>query len=111
MVSSTYPERSENSIRLKNIVEGVELSDLVTQRSRFLLSLLELDTGFLNEKAETWQNNTSFKKIEKLVGNWIVVVNDSAERTLGRATTIINNQKSRTETNFQNMFLSLYSEN
>lgn len=109
LTSRDYPARSENSLRLKKYVNGMKLTDLITERSRFLLSLLDIDLDFLQQRAETWKRSTSYKNAEKLVKDLIVVVNDPAERALGRANVLIQNQKARSETRFQNMFSSLYS--
>lgn len=103
-----YPGRSENSIRLKSYIHGTGLPELVTKRSLFMLSILELDTNFLHENAESWEHNRSYKKAEKFIKNMIPVVNDAAEAALGRATTIMQNQRARSESRFQNMFISLY---
>lgn len=107
--SREYPPRSDNSLRLKNYADGLKLADLVTERSRFMLSILDVDTSFLEERAETWKHSKSYKNTEKFIEDLIIVVNDPAERALGRATTIIQNQKARSEARFQNMFLSLYN--
>lgn len=101
------PPRTENSLKLKKYIDGIELPDLISTRSRFLLSLLEIDLNFLNKDAATWKTNTSFKKAKTIIENLVVVVNDKAERALGKATTIIKNQKARSESRFQNMFISL----
>lgn len=107
--SNEYPGRSVNSLRLKNYADGNELPDMVTGRSGFLFSILDLDSSFLEEEAETWSNQPSYKKARQLIENLIVVVNDTAERALGKATNIIQNQKARSEARLQNMFSSLYS--
>lgn len=109
MASRDYPVRSDNSIRLKEYIDGMKLTDLITQRSRFLLSFFDHDLSFLQQRAETWNCNKSYRKTEKFVKDLIVFVNDTAERALGRANVLIQNQKARSETRFQNMFLSLYS--
>lgn len=106
--SRTCPERSENSVRLRNFNDGLQLSDLITNRSRFVFCLLDLDTTFLLEKSETWNSNKNYKKARKIIQDLIPVVNDLAERALGRATQIIKSQKVRSEARLQNMFLSLY---
>lgn len=108
--SNVLPPRNENSIRLKYYQDDMVLSDLITERSYFLFSILEIDTSFCEKPAETWSRNTSYRNAKKLVQKLIVVVNDSAERALGRADIIIRNQKARSEARFQNMFLSLYSQ-
>lgn len=108
LTSRRYPARTENSLRLKHYDIGTQLNDLVTERSQFLFSILDINLSFLKERAETWENNTSYKKAKKLIGD-LVVVNDTAERALGRANNIIKNQKARSEARVQNMFLSLYS--
>lgn len=107
--SREYPPRSENYLRLKNYVDGIELAELVTERSLFMLSILGLDTSFLEERAESWKHSNNYKKAEKIVKDTIIVVNDPAERALGRATKIIENQKARSEARLQNMFVSLYN--
>lgn len=107
--SKRYPPRSENSLRRKDRIDGMELPDFVTERSRFIFDIMDIDTSFLNVRAEAWEKNTSYKKAKKMIGDLVVVVNDSAERALGRANNIVKNQKARSEARFLNMFLSSYS--
>lgn len=109
LISKTYPTRGDNSLRLKNYIDGMQLPDFVSERSRFLFSILDIDASFLNEESESWKYNTSYKKALKYVGSLIVTVNDTAERALGRANNIVKTQKARSEARFQNLFLSLYS--
>lgn len=109
LTTREFSVRRNNSLRLKEYVNGMKLTDLTTERSIFLLSLLELDTSFLQQNAETWMRNKIYKKARKIVEDLIVVVNDPAERALGRASVLIQNQKARSEIRLQNMFLSLYS--
>lgn len=104
-----YPARSRNSLRFKECVKGMQITDFITDRSLFLLSLLDLDLSFMQQEAETWNRNANYQKAEKLINELILVVNDPAERALGRANVLIQNQKARSESRFQNMFLSLYS--
>lgn len=103
-----YPARSNNSIRLQKYIDGMKLTDLITERSRFLFSFFN-HLDFLEQRAETWKHNKSYKRTEKFVRELIVVVNDTAERALGRASNIVQNQKVRSETRFQNMLSSLYN--
>lgn len=109
LISNACPPRGPNSLKLKNFADGTELTDLVTKRSQFLFSILDLNSSFLEHEAETWKSQSGYKKAKRVIAELLVVVNDKAERALGKATTIINNQKARTERNFQNMFASLYS--
>lgn len=109
LASNEYPARGNNSLRFKDDIDGMQLPDFVSERSRFMFSILDIDTSFLSENAESWQYNTSYKKAKKFVSSLIVVVNDTAERALGKADNIIKNQKARSETRLQNMFASLYS--
>lgn len=106
LTSIQYPPRSENSLKLKDYTDGIVLHDLVSDRSRFLISKMEIDSSFLTKNAATWESNPSFRKAKKLLDSLIVVVNDLAERTLGKASTIIQNQKARSEARLQNMLLS-----
>lgn len=106
LLSNQYPPRSKNSLKLEKFIDGTELPDLVTERSRFLLSILEIELSFLNINAATWKNNPTFKKAKREAEGLIIVVNDLAERTLGKASTIIQNQKARSEARFQNMISS-----
>lgn len=109
LTSSILPIRSENSVKLRDYVDGIELPDLLSHRSRFLFSTLELETDFCHERAETWNKNSSYKKAKELIKRLAVVVNDEAERALGKANTLIRCQKVRSEERFQKRFVSLYS--
>lgn len=109
VTSNQYPDRNNNSLKLRDYVEGMELPDLVTERSRFFFSVLNLETDFLLQNAATWDRNKAYKKNRILIKDWIVVVNDLAERALGKADQIIQNQRARSEKRFQDLFLSLYS--
>lgn len=109
LLADDLPDRNENSIRLKDYNENMELPELVTARSRFLFSILDIDLSFCAKTAEIWNRDASYKRAKKLIEELIVVVNDSAERALGRADTIIKNQKARSELRFQEMFLSSFS--
>lgn len=109
LLSDVVPPRSNNSIRLKNYNDDMELPDMLTERSRFLFSILDIDSRFCTKAAETWKYDPRYKKAKKLVQDLVIVVNDSAESALSRAETIIQNQKARSELRFQNMFLSLFS--
>lgn len=106
LTSTQYSQRSENSVKLQEYTDGVELQDLISGRSRFLLSIVGIESSFLDKNAATWKYNSSYKKAKKSLNRLIVVVNDLAERTLGKATTIIQNQKARSEARLQNMLLS-----
>lgn len=106
LTSEIYPTRGDNSLRLKNYIDGVQLPDLISERSRFLFSILDIDVSFMNENAESWKYNRSYQKAVEFIGSLIVIVNDAAERALGQANNIIKNQKARSEARFQNMFLS-----
>lgn len=110
IISNNYTQRNDNSRRLKNYIEGMELSDLVTSRSGFIFSLLEIDIGFLLHDAATWELNLSYSNAKKCISELIIVVNDEAERALGRANRLIRDQKVRSEARLQNMFLSMYSD-
>lgn len=109
LTSRVIPARRNNSLRLKEYTDGLKLTDMITERSRLLLSLLDLDLSFLEKNAEMWVRNKSYKEARKIVKDSINVVNDAAERALGRANVLIQNQKARSEMRLQNMFLSLYS--
>lgn len=109
LTSKIYPTRGDNSLRLKDYIEGMQLPDCVSERSRFLFSILEIDLSFMNEDAETWKSNVGFKKAKQFIARLIVTVNDTAERALGKANNIVKNQKARSEARFQNMFLASYS--
>lgn len=103
------PYRGENSIRLKEQIDGLELHNLVTERSGLLFSLLNIDTNFFEKDANRWNRDPEYRRAKKLVADLIIVVNDRAERAIGRAVTIIRNQKARSEARFQNLFKSLVS--
>lgn len=109
LLAEDLPERNQNSIRLKDYEQNMKLPDLVTARSRFLFSILDIDMSFCAKPAESWSRNAGYRSAKKLIQELIVVVNDSAERALGRADTIIKKQKARSELRSQEMFSSSFS--
>lgn len=100
--------RSTNSKRLRHYMDGMQLPDLVTQRSRLIFLLLEIEPTFLLKNAQIWNSDRNYRKVKKMIQDLIVVVNDPAERALQRANHIIKNQRARSELHFQNMFTTIH---
>lgn len=101
--------RTTNSIRYTDIfvdIQAMELRDFVSERSFFLLNILEINTEFLSMDPSEWNDNESYKKAKKTVHDLIVTVNDSAERSLQFGADLISNQRIQTEERLQNFIVS-----
>lgn len=83
--------RNSNSIKY-NIINGnndfrsKSLDYFVGVRSRFIFTLLQIDSSFLEQDASLWKDNEQYILAKQTVQK-LHVVNDIAERSIGLATT------------------------
>lgn len=110
LTTGASTSRSRNSVRYQdelNDIQNLDLHDFVSVRSNFLLNKLEIDSSFLEECADVWQNIEAFKDAEKKIKDLMISVNDGCERLLRRSELLINNQKVRSEIAIQRAIVSL----
>lgn len=103
--------RTANSIKYKDPIgniQALELNQFLSPRSFFLFDVLELDTEFLTQIADNWNQNHSYQEAKTIIRDLIIVVNDGAERALQLGANIISKQKVRTEERLQNFIISKY---
>ena len=62
-----------------NLSENISLEDFVTSRSMFLLTTLEVDTGFLTKETKDWKDDAAYHMASQRA-RALSVVNDAAER-------------------------------
>lgn len=103
--------RTNNSIRHTDgltEIQGLELTDFFSTRSFFMLQLLKIDTSFLMENPDGWNELISFKRAKKKIHDLIVVVNDASEWGLQLGANLIENQRVQSENRLQDFFVSAY---
>lgn len=103
--------RTENSIKRTTDIDNIpdmQLHQFISSRSFFLFERLELDTAFLNENPENWNNMSSFKNAKKTIEELLNVVNDSSERALQLGSTTITNQRVQSEERLQDFIISTF---
>lgn len=109
------PNRMERSLKFimttSTEFQSLELHDFIGTRSHFLFQILDIEPDFLNHDAITWEYIESYKSIQKLIEQTIVVINDGAERILGLSDNIIRTQKARKKKYFQNLTISKFDKN
>jgi hypothetical protein len=81
IVKGMNTEAGERKVKgdSKILREGVTLRDFSTQRTRNILTRLNIDPSFLSIPPETWNENDDYRKGRERV-NHLRVVNDTAER-------------------------------
>lgn len=107
---ASLSNRTCNSIRHQdalNDIQSLSLINFISTRSSFLLDRLNIDTSFLQECAENWQRMKAYNDAVKKINDLIIPVNDGTERLLRRSELLINNQKVRSETRFQDAIVSI----
>lgn len=103
--------RTNNSIKHSNEIHNIQdlsLSDFISNRSYFLLRILDIDTNFLSVDPENWNENESYLMAQSKIRNLIVVVNDSSERALQKGANIIDGQRVQSENRLQDLIVSTY---
>lgn len=112
LLNEEYGERSHNSIRYTDAIPDIQnlrLHSFISDRSSFLLNLLQIDMSFLSEDAHYWENNESYLTARDKVNKLITVVNDGAERAIQLGAKLITEQKIQTEARLQDFIVSSYN--
>lgn len=69
------------------------------------------NSDFLQQNAITWEYIPSYKAIQNVIEQTIIVINDGAERFLGIAEKSINSQRARKEKYFKNLVCTKFDKN
>lgn len=109
MLKEEYGERTHNSIRYTDDIgdiQNLRLHSFISDRSSFLLNLLQIDMNFLSEDSHDWENIESYQAARNKVNKLITVVNDSAERAIQLGAKLISEQRVQTEARLQDFIVS-----
>lgn len=104
--------RTDNSIRHSSEIDdiqNIELHDFISARSFFFFEHLGLNSDFLDDDPDNWNEMDSYLNAKETVLGLITVVNDSAERAVQLGSDIISNQRVQSESRLQDFILSAYS--
>lgn len=111
MLNHHYEERTRNSLRYIDEIRDIQnlkLQSFISERSFFLLNLLEIDTNFLFEDARDWENIESYRAAREKVKKLVTVVNDGAERGIQLGAKAIDEQRVQSEMRLQDFIVSSY---
>lgn len=103
--------RTPNSIKHTTAIEDIQnlrLVDFISPRSWYLFEILDIDSSFLTEAPENWDEMQEYLTAKKKVQDLIVVVNDSCERAVQLGAQLIEGKRIQTESRLQDFIVSHY---
>lgn len=110
MDSNEMIDRTENSTRYiqeLNDIQNLGLPDFISPRSKFLFSLLNIDSAFLLHDASGWNAMADYTRYKNMIKKLLVCVNDSAERELQIGAKLIDEQRVRSESRLQDAIVKI----
>lgn len=111
LMTDCQANRTDNSIKYSteiNDIQSLSLDHFISPRSFFLLHILNIDSSFLADDPENWNENEVYLTAQRKIENLVVVVNDSSERALQQGAKIIDGQRVQNEKRLQDFLVSSY---